>query len=266
MRLLQAENYRITIADDISKKTPKEIERSLAIIIDCIENFVLLNKLPIISKIRCNILTLIKATYTNKKYIYAFGAADYISSPPTAEELSRRLHACERVYAPHRTNPPITVTPQSKNLSGSPSSGISSGPNNRKETQLATSAARYLTNNLSEPHTLGSLARAIGTNRNSLCIAFQNIYGQSVFSWLREQRMHEAARRLKQTSASIQNICSEVGYSTPANFSTAFKKYFGVSPRQYRKKWRNQKIIVRIKKFCFTAADTLITVHCEHAA
>lgn len=49
-----------------------------------------------------------------------------------------------------------------------------------------------------------------------------------------EARMQAAARYLKSSDKSIKEICYEVGYNNSANFSTAFKKWSGLSPSDYR--------------------------------
>ena len=53
-----------------------------------------------------------------------------------------------------------------------------------------------------------------------------------------EARMSAAAMMLATTDRSITEIAMDVGYSSIEHFSTAFKKYHLVSPREYRKKDR----------------------------
>jgi len=103
-----------------------------------------------------------------------------------------------------------------------------------KERELVSKVSKYMIQNIGHEHSLDTLARVVGTNRTSLCLAFRNVYGRTIFSWLREVRMREASRLLKDTRLSIQQVCIEVGYKDPANFSTAFKRYSGIPPRKYR--------------------------------
>jgi AraC-like DNA-binding protein len=58
--------------------------------------------------------------------------------------------------------------------------------------------------------------------------------GVTVFDFLREQRMKEARRLLSETSLEVQAIARELGYGGTANFSTAFRERFGLSPSQFR--------------------------------
>ncbi|MDP5215431.1 helix-turn-helix transcriptional regulator [Pseudoalteromonas tunicata] len=83
---------------------------------------------------------------------------------------------------------------------------------------------------------LDVLTRNVGTNRNKLNNLFKFYYGISVFDWLREQRMKKAAELLDKTSLNIMQISERVGYPDSNNFSTAFKRFYQLSPRQYRQK------------------------------
>lgn len=48
-------------------------------------------------------------------------------------------------------------------------------------------------------------------------------------------RMEIAANLLKNTTDNLSKIAYTIGYNTPYAFSDAFKRWFGVSPKQYRK-------------------------------
>lgn len=48
--------------------------------------------------------------------------------------------------------------------------------------------------------------------------------------------MEEAKRLLADPNNKLAQIAHEIGYEDPYYFSHCFKKYFGVSPQEYRKK------------------------------
>jgi AraC-like DNA-binding protein len=56
-----------------------------------------------------------------------------------------------------------------------------------------------------------------------------------VFAWLYEKRMSLAQTLLKTTTLSILQVGDLVGYPDSNNFSTAFKREYQLSPRQYRR-------------------------------
>lgn len=103
-----------------------------------------------------------------------------------------------------------------------------------KDSILVRKTCNYLLGTLSDKHTLKTLSSKFLTNRNTLSLAFKKVVGSGVFEWLRIQRMEKAALLLRTTALDIQSISYDVGYNDPANFSTAFKTFFGTSPKQYR--------------------------------
>ena len=64
---------------------------------------------------------------------------------------------------------------------------------------------------------------------------FKAVYGNPVFVYRKEYKMQAAARLLKMTDKSVTEIAALVGYENPNKFSSAFKKMFARSPREYRK-------------------------------
>ena len=66
--------------------------------------------------------------------------------------------------------------------------------------------------------------------------AFKSIYGTSIAAHIKEHRMEQAAKTLKETDKSIAEIARAVGYDSQSRFTAAFKTYFKVLPKEYRKK------------------------------
>jgi len=112
---------------------------------------------------------------------------------------------------------------------------------NTDDQELLKKACLHLLDDLTANTSLNQLSRLLGTNRNNLSRLFKNKFGMGAFAWIREQRMMQAANLLRSTNMTVTNICHEVGYEDSNNFSTAFKKHFGVPPKQYRKKMTGSK-------------------------
>lgn len=98
-----------------------------------------------------------------------------------------------------------------------------------------TQAVDILQDQLSITPRLTVLAYKVGTNPRQLNEAFRTHLGNTVFGYLRECRLKEAHRLLMDSSLTIQQISDRMGYSNGANFSTAFRERFGVSPSQLRR-------------------------------
>jgi AraC-like DNA-binding protein len=102
------------------------------------------------------------------------------------------------------------------------------------DTILFRAARKLLLAQLDATPELASLARAVGTNTHRLNLAFRQCVGLTVFDFLREERMKEARRLLCETALDIQTIAGALGYGTRRNFSTAFRKRFGLAPTALR--------------------------------
>ncbi len=72
-------------------------------------------------------------------------------------------------------------------------------------------------------------------SRSKLIRAYRQHFNMAVFENLQHYRLMEAKSLLEEDLYSIKVIAYKCGYHYPANFATAFKKKFGVSPREYKK-------------------------------
>lgn len=84
--------------------------------------------------------------------------------------------------------------------------------------------------------TIEELARQYHMNPTTLKNAFKSVYGTSLAAHIKEHRMEEAAKMLKETDQSIAEIARSVGYDSQSRFTAAFKAYYNILPREYRKK------------------------------
>lgn len=60
--------------------------------------------------------------------------------------------------------------------------------------------------------------------------------GRTFLQIIRDIKLNQACRALRQTTLSIPAICELVGYETPEHFMRTFKKAYGMTPGEYRKK------------------------------
>ena len=83
--------------------------------------------------------------------------------------------------------------------------------------------------------TAEQIAGEFGVGINQLNVLAKKEFGCTVWKLLIQVRMEVAKRLLDTTNQRIVDISSQVGYSNIAYFSTAFRKYYQVSPQEYRK-------------------------------
>lgn len=92
----------------------------------------------------------------------------------------------------------------------------------------------HIDQDFSEPLVMKQLARDVGTNETKLARAFRTVYGMTVFEYIRSRRMEKAQRLLREGRLSVTEIAFEVGYEYSCNFSVAYKRHFGVTPKEDR--------------------------------
>jgi len=97
------------------------------------------------------------------------------------------------------------------------------------------SARGFLTEHLAEPPTLRRLSRFAGINQTKLKAGFKSVTGLTISQFVLRSRMERAAELLLTNSRSVGEVSYELGYGYPANFTMAFKKYFGYLPKDLKK-------------------------------
>ncbi len=102
---------------------------------------------------------------------------------------------------------------------------------NSIEADKIQKAKDFIIRNLDQNITIPTIAGYVGTNQCYLKKRFKEIQGQTIFEFLRENRMIKARHLLQNSNYSIQEISVMVGYSSISSFSQAYKNYFGLSPR-----------------------------------
>ena len=99
-----------------------------------------------------------------------------------------------------------------------------------------------LIGNLEQRCSIEELSRQYLMNPTTLKQMFKTVYGTSIAAHIREHRMEAAARLLAQTDMSIADVARQVGYDSQSRFSAAFKAYYRMLPKEYRRKCASQEI------------------------
>ena len=87
---------------------------------------------------------------------------------------------------------------------------------------------------MSDPdYNIDTLASDVGISRAQLHRKMKEMTGISSGKFLRNLRMEQAARLLREGKINISQVADKVGYMDQAHFSIAFKSHFGMSPSEY---------------------------------
>jgi len=151
-------------------------------------------------------------------------------------ELTRKILALTfdnpfyLMLAQSRTQELLALSLQA--LSEKGGKGINSIRFREADVQQLTSVKQLLETDYAHHLTLEELARRAGLNRRKLTEGFKALFGTGVHEYLLEQRMIQAGNFLRQ-GLSVNEVSEKVGYQGHGAFSRAFKRYYGLSPRQF---------------------------------
>lgn len=98
-------------------------------------------------------------------------------------------------------------------------------------------ACEFIEQHLNGELTLQIISQAAGLNPNSLQRVFRMVQGVTIFEYVRSCKLDRARDALERDSISVGRAAYLAGYSSSANFATAFRRRFGVSPKQIRDRY-----------------------------
>lgn len=147
------------------------------------------------------------------------GGVDFVTKPCSPEELLARIRVHLQL---HRNRSAPSPAPAQRPESAD---GV-----------ILNAATRLIQAELENVPALEDIARAVGTYEKKLLQIFRRELGLTVFAYVREARMDKARTLLRDhPEMSIEEVANLVGFQSSANFSTAFRKKEGLSPRRYRR-------------------------------
>ena len=77
------------------------------------------------------------------------------------------------------------------------------------------------------------LTSEVGISRAQLHRKMKEMTGISTSEFIRNIRLEQAARLLREQKINVTQVAYTVGFSNLAHFSTIFRKHFGVSPSEF---------------------------------
>ncbi len=100
-------------------------------------------------------------------------------------------------------------------------------------------ARSYINLHYAERITLDDLSRSISINKFYLQKLFKRCIGLSPNEYLIHTRLTHAKQHLRTTSRAISQVAMDVGINNIGHFVTLFKRYEGITPSAYRRRWYN---------------------------
>ncbi|MBB1546543.1 MAG: AraC family transcriptional regulator [Capnocytophaga sp.] len=101
-------------------------------------------------------------------------------------------------------------------------------------TQRINKVVAYINDHLDESLDLKTLAEVAALSEFHFHRVFKALKGESIGAHISRLRIEAAARLLRYSALSIEDIAFNIGYEAPAALSKAFKNQYGITPTQYR--------------------------------
>ena len=155
---------------------------------------------------------------------FAVGGVDYITKPFSEEEVLARVGV--HLHARQQARQIMTIA----NFRAIDFS-MAEDPQERKFQRALALIEERLTN----PPGLTELARAVGANERKLTEIFRQRVGLSVFDYISQRRLECSRQLLESSSLQVRQIADQLGYKNPGDFTRAFRRHYGVTPREYRR-------------------------------
>ena len=140
-------------------------------------------------------------------------STDSMRKALTEEELRKDLHnALQSILAPEQScsTQPLEYSPE------------------------VTQALSYIQTSYQHKISLTSVSEHVGLSSGYLCRIFKEETGLSINAYINNLRMTKAGELLKDKNSYIKEVAAAVGFEDQLYFSRLFKRYYGITPSEYR--------------------------------
>lgn len=94
----------------------------------------------------------------------------------------------------------------------------------------------YIQEHLTEDLSVQQMAKDLFVSQSHLSVKFKKETGITLSAYITEQKIKRAMKYLKNTNKTLLEISAFLGFSSQSYFQNVFKKYTGMTPKQYREK------------------------------
>jgi AraC family transcriptional activator of pyochelin receptor len=106
---------------------------------------------------------------------------------------------------------------------------------NEKDARKLKEAKELLLQKLDNPPILKELSELTGLSEYKLKEGFKQVYGTTVYGFVLDKKLEIARENLEKGEMQVKEIAFEIGYENPSHFIAAFKKKYGITPKQFAK-------------------------------
>ena len=117
--------------------------------------------------------------------------------------------------------------------------GLKKKDENEKNEQIINKALSYINDNYNKDISRDDVAKFVGYTPAYFGKIFKETVGSSYIDYVYRLKMNKAEEFLKSGMKTF-DVCHHIGYSDERNFRRTFRSYTGMTPSEYRQKYRKK--------------------------
>ncbi len=96
-------------------------------------------------------------------------------------------------------------------------------------------AKELIIKNIAQPKKIAYYAQEVDLSEYQLKEGFKKIYGKTISQYILQYRMQKGKEEIEKQNQKVMQIAKNLGYENPSHFIDAFKREYGITPKQYEK-------------------------------
>jgi two-component system response regulator YesN len=188
--------------------------------------------LEVIAEIACHDEWIIKSVILSGYDDFAYaqkalrlGAVDYLLKPCMPEDILKAVDSAKQSVIKERERRSLK-----QGMGERPATDRTTGH------RFIDAAIEHIRENYDKDISLAATAEAVFLSPGYFCTLFRQYTGQNYVDYLNGVRLNEACRLLSQSLMKTYEIAYAVGFRDETYFTKLFKKQYGVSPSEHRKR------------------------------
>lgn len=113
------------------------------------------------------------------------------------------------------------------------------GQKEHKDEQIKI-AQEFMERNYADKLSVASIAESVNLNSRSFLRRFKKATSNTPLEYIQRVRIEAAKKKLESSAATIMEVMFEIGYNDEKAFRTTFRKYSGLSPKEYQMKYNRE--------------------------
>lgn len=161
--------------------------------------------------------------YTFMRNAITYKSFDYILKPIDPDLLNETLERAVKKWKEE-----ALMRRASSSVETIPSSSVHASPSSMEKIE------EYLRTNYQQDITLQEIADRFYLSREHISRKFKQEYHETITDYVTRIRMEKAKELLGKPGSKIYEIAYHIGYHNEKYFSKVFKKFYGITPNEYR--------------------------------